>query len=214
MATTTTGGAYSMIPAELVPVFKNHASLPMIGTGESLEEIVNNYKYPNPYECRVKVGTGADEPSNEYYVENLGLPGDGWWFIKYFPFDSTGNGTQLAIPLGVGQSPKYRGSTQTGWTAWSSLVANGSTKSYSFTLSKNDWHELQTAVGGYKYYADIKDRNITSSMDASVIIDQDYIPVAQQAYMSPSAKVYDGYIRVFAMKSINAIQGSYLLYNA
>ncbi len=204
--------SYTMVPSDLVPVFKNHASMPLLGTGESLKEVVTNYKYSNPYECRVNSGNPPVDTSDDYYIPEIGLPGSCWWYIKYFPFDSSGKGSQFAIPLDNSQSPLYRGSTADGWTGWLSL-SGSSTRSTKFVINPSDWAS-NTDVADYGYRATITDTNIISSMDASVTIAVTDMGTAQSAQLAPSGTTFDGGIYVYA-KSIPtaAISGTYVLFN-
>ena len=212
MATTLSSDAYSMLPSELVPVFKNHASMPLLGTGESLKEVVTNYKYPNPYECRVHSGNAPVDTSDDYYVPEIGLPGNCWWFIKYFPFDASGNGAQLAIPLDTSQTPRYRGSNTNGWDAWMTLGESG-TKTTQFTINTSDWVEDAT-VTGYSYKATIADTNIIESMDANITISVGTMPVAQAAQLAPSGSTFNGGMNIYSKQVPSGpISGTYVLFN-
>lgn len=202
---------YSMIPSELVPVFKNHAAMPMIGTGGSLKEIINNYKYTSPYECRVNSGTAPVDESDGYYMPEIGLPGNGWWFIKYFPFDASGRGSQFAMPLGSIQSPMYRVSTESGWCEWLTMYNGVRTKS--FTISKSDWSS-NTDVGDYTYRATISDPDMLESMDAQIMIQPSDLQAMKAAKIAPSGSTFDGGIYLYS-KNIpsQSISGTYVIYN-
>lgn len=212
MATTLSGDAYTMLPSELVPVFKNHASMPLLGTGESLKEVVTNYKYPNPYECRVYSGAAPVDSSDGYYIPEIGLPGNCWWFIKYFPFDSSGKGAQLAIPVDDSQSPRYRGSTTTGWSDWYSMN-DGGMRSTSFTIATSDWME-NSDISGYSYRATIANENILESMDASITISLGAMSIAQTAQLAPSGSTFNGGIYIYSkIIPTGEITGTYVLFN-
>ena len=209
---TSTESTHVMVPSELVPIFKNHASMPLVGTSESLKEIVTNHKYPNPYECRVHSGSAPVDESDGYYIPEIGLPGNCWWFIKYFPFDTTGNGTQLAIPLDLSQTPKYRGSTTSGYTGWVSLDGGG-VRSTPFTITPESWIE-NSDVSGYNYRATIEDVNILISMDANITISLSSMAIAQDAQIAPSGATFNGGIYIYS-KSVPSsnIEGTYALFN-
>lgn len=115
--------ANGLLPSELMPVYKNHQALPILNSNESLQELIDNFKYPNPYECSVYSGESVSQ-GIEYSVATLGLPEGILWHIKYFPGTASGNSMMIAYPSSNEYSTRMRVSDTTSWGSWETIFGD------------------------------------------------------------------------------------------
>ena len=109
--------ASGLLPSELTSVYKNHQALPICETNESLKELLDNYAYPNPYECSVYSGT-APADGVKYYIPDLGLAEGVLWHIKYFPGNGMGNSVMIAYPASAEYTTMMRVGATDKWDEW------------------------------------------------------------------------------------------------
>ena len=136
-----TGG---LLPSELMPVYKNHQALPISGSNESLKELLDNYAYPNPYECSVYSGT-APADGVKYYIPDLGLAEGVLWHIKYFPGDAAGGATMIAHPASTEYGIMTRVASVSGWNDWIESTPSGGSSNHS------DWVTLEEGSSLFDY---------------------------------------------------------------
>ena len=114
--------AKGLLPSELMPVYKNHQALPIEGSKESLKELLDDYVYPNPYECNVYSGT-APYDGAEYYIPELGLAEGVLWHIKYFPgYTATGGSIMVAYAADSTHPAMQRVGTTSAWGEWFNMA--------------------------------------------------------------------------------------------